>query len=151
MRLLALLACGAVVESMALRSTEIGHAMVTTGFPDATRPDLVAELSWSSATDRLDPLSLAIGSRHTNRRFYRLAKLPADTLARLSAACDAVPGSQLVWLDDPPRRALALRATPIAETERFRPRELQQDLFGALVSASTFGCPQPPRCRSSRP
>jgi hypothetical protein len=131
-RLLALLAYGAVLENMALRSIELGHAMVTTWFPDATLPDLVAELSWSSAAGRPDALSLAIGSRYTNRRFYRRAKLPADTLARLSAACDAVPGSRLVWLDDPNRRALALRAIRIAETERFRRRELHQELFGAV-------------------
>lgn len=131
-QMLALLSFGAVVENMSLRSAELGHAMSVAWLPAPDRPELVADLRWAPSAAAHDPLCQAIERRHTNRRFYRRAALPAETLARLSAAADAVPGTRLLWLDDPTRRALALQAIRVAETERFRRRALHAELFGAV-------------------
>ena len=131
-RMLALLSCGAVVENMVLRSAELGYALTTTWRPTPSLPDLFVELRWARTAAPPDPLNHAIETRHTNRRFYRRAALSAETLARLTIAANAVPEAELLWLDDPTRRALALKAIRIAETERFRRRALHGELFGAV-------------------
>jgi nitroreductase len=129
---LALMSFGAVVENIRLRSAELGHDVTVEWLPEANRPDIVADFRWAPTAAPPDPLCRAIELRHTNRRFYRRATLPAETLARLSAAVDAVPGAGLLWLDDAHRRGLALTAIRVAETERFRRRALHAELFGAV-------------------
>ncbi len=131
-QLLALMSFGAVVENIRLRSAELGHDVTVEWLPEANRPEIVADFRWAPTAAPPDPLCRAIELRHTNRRFYRRAPLPAETLARLSAAVDAVPGAGLLWLDDAPRRGLALTAIRVAETERFRRRALHAELFGAV-------------------
>ena len=131
-RMLALLSYGAVIENIALRSAELQCELTIDPWPDADQPDLVADLRWSAIPATPDPLVHAIEDRHTNRRFYRRAPIGTPALAHLSAAVDAVPGATLLWLDDPRRRALALKAIRIAETERFRCRALHDELFGAI-------------------
>ena len=131
-RMLALLSYGAVVENMALRSAELGYALTTTWCPRPSLPDLFVELHWATTAAPPDPLHHAIENRHTNRRFYRRAALAAETLALLRAAANVVPEAELLWLDDSTRRALALKAIRLAETERFRRRALHDELFGAV-------------------
>jgi hypothetical protein len=131
-RVLALLSYGAVVENIALRSAELGWVLEARWWPEPARPELVAELAWHAAPPAADPLARAIESRHTNRRFYRRAALPAATLARLEEAAAAVPGARLLWLDAPPRRRAALALLRLAESERFRRRALHEELFGAV-------------------
>jgi len=131
-QLLALLSFGAVVENIALRSAQLGLDLTVSWLPQPGEPDVVADLRWTATTAAADALCLAIAGRHTNRRFFRRGRLDAETLARLSAAAEAVPGAGLLWLDDKPGRSLALAAIRLAETERFRRRELHRELFGAV-------------------
>ncbi|MEO6032734.1 MAG: hypothetical protein ABIP61_12670 [Burkholderiaceae bacterium] len=131
-QMLALLSYGAVVENAALRSAELGQAMAVTWWPEPSEPERVAEWRWQASTTPGDALGRAIEARHTNRRFYRRARAPAEALARVSAAADASPGTSLLWLDDAPRRALALKAIRVAETERFQRQALHAELFGAV-------------------
>jgi hypothetical protein len=130
-RVLALVSYGAVVENMALRAATLGHAQAAHWFPDPARTDLVAELRWSAAEPASDPLAAALEHRHTNRRFYGRKRVEVNALQRLSAAAEAIPGAQLLWLADRPR-ALALQAMRIAETERFRREALHEELFSAV-------------------
>lgn len=131
-RLLAMMSYGAVIENIALRSAALGYRLTETLWPDPARPALIAELRWTAAAPVTDPLCDAIEARHTNRRFYRRAELAPATLAHLRDAVDAVAGTQLLWLDDAACRSVALRAIRVAETERFRRRELHAELFGAV-------------------
>lgn len=131
-QLLALLSYGAVVENIRLRSAELGQDVTVEWLPDANQPEVIADFRWVPTAAPPDPLCRVIELRHTNRRFYRRASLPAEALARLSAAADAVPGAGLRWLDDAPARKLALTAIRVAETERFRRRALHAELFGAV-------------------
>ena len=133
-RLLALLACGAVIENISLKSTELEHALSADLQPDAARPELIAILRWAArpVTGAPEPLAGAIGARHTNRRFYRRGAADAATLRSLQSAAAAVAGCELRWLDDPTRRSQALKAIRIAETERFRRPALHAELFGAV-------------------
>lgn len=131
-QMLALLSYGAVIENIRLRSAELGQDVTVEWLPEANHPDVIADFRWSPNAAPPDPLCRAIERRHTNRRFYARAALPAETLARLSAAADAVPGAGLLWLDDAPSRGLALTAIRIAETERFRRRALHTELFSAV-------------------
>ena len=130
-QLLALLSYGAVIENIALRSAELGFALTAAWFPDGPTA-LIADLRWTVATTPPDALGTAIEDRHTNRRFYRRDALPPQTLARLSAAADGVPGATLLWLNDAPSRSLALKAIRIAETERFRRQALHAELFDSI-------------------
>lgn len=131
-RFLALLAYGAVIENMVLRSSEFGYEMSYRLLLEPNRPGSIAELQWAPTDQPADPLAGAIDTRHTNRRFYRRDKLGADTLDRLSRAAETVVGARLLWLDDAAPRRLALEAIRVAETERFRRRALHQELFGAV-------------------
>ena len=136
---LALLAYGAVVENLALRSAASGWALMPHWFPCDPRGDCIARLQWvrqagrdRDFTDPVDPLNRAIERRHTNRRFYRREAVPANTLAALTDAAAQAPGVRLLWLDEPTRRRQALQAIRLAETERFRRRELHAELFAAV-------------------
>lgn len=131
-KLLALLSYGAVVENIDLRSAELGYGLTVAFLPDPDEPDVVADLRWTTMAAVADPLCHAIDRRHTNRRFFRRARLSSESLGQLSAAADAVPGASVLWLDDGASRALALKAIRVAETERFRRRELHRELFGAV-------------------
>lgn len=131
-QMLALLACGAMIENASLRSGELGLALSSELLPDPQRPDVIAKLRWAPSDGNVDPLVRAIESRHTNRRFYQRNPLADDTLARLTLAAAVIPDARVVWLDTAPRRGLALKAIRIAESERFRRRELHAELFGAV-------------------
>lgn len=131
-QMLAFLSYGAVVENIALRSSELGFAMAVHWLPQGLTAALLADLSWTEATVLHDPLSAAIETRHTNRRFFRRAVLPPQILWHLSAAATVVPGAALIWLDEPASRALALKAIRIAETERFRRQALHAELFDSI-------------------
>lgn len=131
-RLLAMMSYGAVIENVALRSAALGYELQEALLPDPAQPALIAELRWVAATPVSNPLCDAIEARHTNRRFYRRAALAPATLERLRDAIGAAAGVRLLWLDDRARRRVALRAIRVAETERFRRRELHAELFGAI-------------------
>lgn len=129
---LALLAYGAVLENIALRSARFAQALQVELVPDPAQPAVIAQLRWTPASLPADPLDQVIETRHTNRRFYRRTKVPGETLAQLSVAAAAAPGARLLWLDDPSHRRLALDTLRLAETERFRQRALHDELFGAV-------------------
>jgi hypothetical protein len=131
-RMLALLSYGAVVENMTLRAAQLGEAQTTQWLPDRAQAALIAECRWTPVQSLEDSLAQAIAQRHTNRRFYRRTPVASASLQRMSAAATAVPGAELVWLDEPAARATALQAVRIAETERFRRPALHQELFSAV-------------------
>jgi hypothetical protein len=131
-RWLALLSYGCVVENMALRASTLGYAQRVRWQPDASQPQCIALLDWVTSEAPADPLAAAIEARHTNRRFYRRARAPAAALERMAAAAATVSGARLLWCDGGPSRTLALRTLRLAETERFRRRELHAELFSAV-------------------
>ncbi len=128
-KLMALMSYGAVVENMRLRALEAGFEQQVQWWPQPALPARVARIGWRRGEAAPDPLAAAIERRHTNRRFYAREPLPAQSLDRLAAAAQAVPGARLLWMDEPGRRALALRAIRIAETERFRREALHREMF----------------------
>lgn len=131
-RMLALMAYGAVIENMALRSAALGFSLATTLRQNAGEPQVFADLQWTATVAPPDPLNAEIESRHTNRRFYRRAAVPDQALHLMVAAASEVSGAKLLWLNDAARRRPALKAIRIAETERFRQRALHAELFGAV-------------------
>ncbi|WP_280156257.1 hypothetical protein [Piscinibacter sp. XHJ-5] len=131
-KVLALIACGAVVENMTLRAAASGLLQATRWLPDPTRPDLIAECVWSACAPTTDALEAAIGARHTNRRFFRRKAVAPVDADRMTAAAEAIPGARLQWLDDTRHRSLGLQAIRIAEGERFRREALHHELFSAI-------------------
>ena len=129
--MLALLADGAVIENLALRSAEMGYALTADILPEPSRPELIARLGWQRGNAR-DALSDQIEARHTNRRLFRPTKVAPEVLERLRNAARAVPNTDLLWLDERETRSLALRTIRIAETERFRRAKLHQEIFSAV-------------------
>ncbi len=126
---MALMSYGAVVENMRLRALELGFEQQVQWWPQPALPARVACVQWRSSGVPADPLSSAIDRRHTNRRFYAREPLPREALDRLAAAAQPVRGAHLLWMSEPKRRALALRAIRIAETERFRREALHREMF----------------------
>lgn len=129
---LALVSYGAVVENMALRASQFGYAQDVQWFSQSARPERIAEIGWATTSAAPDALAEAIDNRHTNRRFYRRTPVDRAGLQRLSAAAAAVPQASLLWCDAGRERKLALQALRLAETERFRRRELHAELFSAV-------------------
>ncbi|MEO8299602.1 MAG: hypothetical protein ABI574_17545 [Burkholderiales bacterium] len=131
-RYLALLSYGAAIENAALASGRFGLVLEVVLMPDPLRPEVIANLQWTTTTALPDPLADAIESRHTNRRFYQRAPAPPQQLAALTQAVAGVPDAGLLWLNQPPARSRALRLIRVAETERFRQPALHAELFGAM-------------------
>lgn len=136
-RAFALLAAGAMVENMALRSAAHGLVLQAAPLPDAARPDLFGRLQWREAgatqvwPDAEAALDQAIERRHTNRRFFRRSRIDPRALQAVVDAAVDVPGTSLQWLEGPARQQ-AVRAIRRAEAERFRRRALHEELFGAI-------------------
>lgn len=132
-RMLALLAAGAVIENIALRSAAFGLALDAQLLPASASPTDLARLVWRDAPSALaDALGDHIEARHTNRRLYRSTRAAPATLDRLRTACSAIGGATLRWLEAPSDRALALATVRLAETERFAQPRLHEELFGAV-------------------
>lgn len=135
-RALGLLATGALVENMALRSGRHGLALQAAWLPDPQQAALLATLRWTSGAS-LPPGALdtaldgAIEHRHTNRRFYRREPVPPAAVAAVNAAVAAVPGASLQWLQGAARRR-GLQVVRLAEAERFRRPGLHGEMFGSI-------------------
>lgn len=134
-RALGLLAAGAMIENIALRSAALGMALQPLLRPDPARRDLLATLRWQAGAPAPDPLNDALNGaiehRHTNRRFYRRAAVAPAALRQVGVAAEGVDGAALRWLEGSPRQQ-ALRAIRIAEGERFRRRALHEEMFGSI-------------------
>lgn len=132
-QMLTRMAFGAVIENVALKSLEFGHAVQVDLRPDPAHSDVIATLRWAPVTSATsDPLAAAIASRHTNRRFYRREPVASSVLDELQRATATIAGASLRWLDAPALRRSALTAIRVAETERFRRPALHEELFGAV-------------------
>ncbi|CAM4241941.1 hypothetical protein MB901379_01284 [Mycobacterium basiliense] len=133
-RILGLVAVGAAVENMRVRAIGLGFDSEVTWFPDEKRSKLIAELVFQRTSSTTpDPLEVALGQRHTNRRvFFRGPGLSRSELSALAAEVDEVEGVHLHWFDSPEKRQQILRLVRIAETDRFRLRELHDELFSAV-------------------
>lgn len=142
-RVLALISFGAVAENIKIRATRYGFDCLTTWFPDPSRPDLLAEICPGKAGRPLDELDPVIESRHTNRRFYQRSSMAEADRQRINAEVAKVPDVNLLWLDDVGLRKKALRLIRIAETERFRSRELHHELFSAIRFEAGWRTPTP--------
>lgn len=135
-RILDSVAIGAAVENIRLRAGRLGFEATPHWRPRADEPGLAAEiLLLGNEHARPDPLESLIERRHTNRRvIFRGPPLSAGQLGDLSteAASEAGGGIQLHWFDAPGTRKQVLRLLRIAETDRFRSRDLHEELFSAV-------------------
>lgn len=147
-RIMSLVAIGAAVENVKLRAGRLGFETKVCWFPDSGNPGLVAEIDVDRLPQtRVDPIEVAIERRRTNRRVrFRGPPLSQGELGALSAEATGIDGIQLHWFDSPETRKQILRLVRLAETERFRSRELHEELFSASAStlagprAATMGC-----------
>lgn len=132
-RLLFLLSFGAVLENMRLSALAQGLAsrVTWTGDPATDRP--VVDISLDPTAEPRDVLVDAIPVRHTNRTLiFKGPGLTASERKNIEAAAQDVTGCTLSWLDDTTRRSVATRLAHAAETERFRSRELHEELFSCV-------------------
>lgn len=131
-RILGLISVGAVAENLTLRARRLGMRLEPRWQLDRGAGAPLAEFHVGEAPLADDPLERAIEQRHTNRRlrFRGPALAPPDQRAIEEDAASA--GASLAWLDEPPRRAQALRLIRLAETERFRNPALHRELFGSI-------------------
>lgn len=133
-RIMSLVAIGAAVENVKLRAGRLGFETKVCWFPDSGNPGLVAEIDVDRLPQtRVDPIEVAIERRRTNRRVrFRGPPLSQGELGALSAEATGIDGIQLHWFDSPETRKQILRLVRLAETERFRSRELHEELFSAV-------------------
>lgn len=132
-RLLFLVSFGAVLENMRLRALARGLALQVTWLGEPTTRSPSVELAFEATSEAADPLVDAIPVRHTNRSLlFRGPALTPSSKEGIEAATTRVHGCALTWLDDDRRRAVAARLARIAETERFRTRELHEELFSTV-------------------
>ncbi|SOJ53886.1 hypothetical protein MSIMFB_01384 [Mycobacterium simulans] len=133
-RILGLVSIGAAAENMRLRAACLGFNMEVRWFPSRDSAGLLAEIDFHRVpSTTADPLEAAIAQRHTNRRMmFHGPALAQSELHALSAEVNGIDGVELHWLDSPERRAQILRMVRIAETDRFRCRELHDELFSAV-------------------
>jgi hypothetical protein len=129
-RWLALVACGAALESARLRAASLGLQLEHAATPDPARPALVARSRIGTRIDAAATeleLAAQIERRCTNRRFYRREPLAPAAEAAIAGAA----GASWRWLEGGARQR-ALAALRLAEAERFRRPRLHQELFDAI-------------------
>jgi hypothetical protein len=132
-RVLALLSLGAVSENLTVAASRFGVRAETVLFPDPAQPDWIMQICLHPGQAEVDSLWQAISQRHTNRRVrFRGPNMTDAECGELGAAAQAYPSCQLIWLNDPPQRNQALCLMRRAETERFRTRQLHEELFSAI-------------------
>ena len=132
-RALVLMSLGALAENLAIAASRFGIRAVTTLCPDPNQPDWVLQIQLQHDQAEVDLLWHSIPLRHTNRRvLFRGPGMSETERNELDAAALAFPACQLRWLDDPAKRNYALRLMRLAETERFRTRQLHEELFSAI-------------------
>ena len=132
--LLRLMSLGAVCENAELRAQALGYAARVVVHPDPVDDQPVAELSFApSAARRPSDLDSAVEARHTNRRLvFAGPPLAQEQQETMAAAAHGVAGVRLTWLDVPELRRRASAIARIAETERFRVRDLHAELFSSI-------------------
>jgi len=132
-RALALMSLGAMVENLTIAASRFGIKTVTTYFPDPNQPNWASQILLQPGQAEADPLWPVIPLRHTNRRvFFHGPRMSNKERDELDATAHAFPNCQLNWLDGSEVRTQALRLMRRAEGERFRTRELHEELFSAI-------------------
>jgi hypothetical protein len=142
-RLLTLISFGSIAENLRLALATRGWAYQPAWFPEPADPALLLRIDWSALASGAasDPLVSFIGSRHTNRRFFRGPKLSDDQSRSLESAAVSVPGVAIEWLDAAPRRRAALCLIRLAETARFRNQRLHAEMFESIDFAAGWHSP----------
>jgi len=132
-RVLNRISLGAVVENMSIRAIRLGYRAEAHWPPHPSNASRIVELRLSRGEAQDLGLDEAIPTRHTNRNvvFAGPALHDADLVAFADLIGD-IPGVGLTFCDSGPLRKLLLRLVWLAESERFRTRELHQDLFSAV-------------------
>jgi hypothetical protein len=128
-RLLAWISYGAVAENIRIQASALGYRVELSWFP---HEDVACEVKLREGDAAPDPLAAAIPLRHTNRRLFTGPPLQMPEQLDLERQLSVADGVRLIWLDRPDLRHRALRLIRIAETERFRSRELHEQLFSSL-------------------
>lgn len=128
-QLLAWIAYGAVVENMLLAAAALGWIGKAVCFPS---DEAVCEISLSPGAESEGDLANAIPWRCTNRRFFTGPPLQLGEQAMLEGELDGIEGVRLLWMDTPDRRRQTLTLMRLAESERFRRKDLHAELFSSL-------------------
>lgn len=131
-RILGLISIGAVAENLMLRARRLGMRLEPRWQLARGDGAPLADFHVQEAPPTDDPLERAIEQRHTNRRLRFRGPALAPPEQRAIEAEAASAGASLAWLDEPSRRAPALRLIRLAEAERFRNPALHRELFGSI-------------------
>ncbi|MBH9576532.1 hypothetical protein I7X39_06415 [Inhella sp. 1Y17] len=131
-RRLDLISLGCVVESLRARSAELGLLMQFQWHEDRGTEPL--SLTFTRTPHQApDPLGAYLAGRHSNRTpFYRGPKLTATQQTDLANELRPISGASLSWMDAAELRAQATSLIRAAEVERFRNKELHEELFSAV-------------------
>jgi hypothetical protein len=125
---------GAVIENIVITASRLGIACALTPNANWQADHLIGTLTLSRTQGAaiVDPLSEAISHRHTNRRLYDRERVNRDVLDALNSVISTFRSVNLVWLESHCLRRQALHLIRLAETERFRQRELHAELFRSI-------------------
>ena len=129
--ILSLISVGAVVENILIRASALGFSGRVKFASDWRSTTVIADISWTGAAVERDPLSDAIDSRHTNRRFFHGTALDPRERRLLDAQTDNMQPVNWIWFEGD-RRAAVLRLIAAAESSRFAHEPLHQELFEAI-------------------
>lgn len=132
-RMLGLLSVRAVTENLILRPRRLGLQLEPRWHALGVAGAVLADFTCHRVPAVENPLEGAIELRLTKRQLrFDGPRLPPTVQAQLSAECTDLPGTHLLWLDEPERRRRALRLVRWAETERFRNQELHREMFDSI-------------------
>ncbi len=113
-----LLSCGCAIFNARVAFAAAGMPVVVDRFPDELRPDLVARITPSTASDCADPaiahLDAAIDVRQANRRRFEDDVVPLDVIDALVAAARA-EGAELFAIRRSEHRAATARLSQQAD------------------------------------
>jgi hypothetical protein len=132
-RTLGLISIGAVFENLVLRAGRLGVELEPIWEPFSASGPRLARFSCREGAIQDDPLERVIEQRQSNRRLlFRGPPLSPGARDTMSSDAARVAGTQLVWLDAPPRRSQALQMVRAAEAARFSSETLHRELFDSI-------------------
>jgi hypothetical protein len=129
--ILTLFSVGAVVENILIRASALGLSGRLRFASDWRSTAPIADIGWTGDDVERDPLSDAIDSRHTNRRFFHGPPLDPGERQRLDAQTANTHDVQVHWFEGG-RRTEVLRLVAAAESSRFAHAALHRELFEAI-------------------
>lgn len=127
-----LFANGALIENIVIAASASGYAVLVALFPDRTKADQVARLTFKKDGASVDPLAAQIEARTTNRKPYKKSPLLPEHRGALLNAARAADFGEMRFVDDPARIMRFSETVSLSDRLIFEEKSIHDAIFASL-------------------